>query len=240
MGKRLLLTVGLLLTLAACGGDDDRGRVTASSDRETDSTTTTLAEEEEAPSTTHADDSTTTTTTTAADDTATTTTARPKPGATTTTAGSAGTTTTTASTTTTTAAAGTAYPKDAGTPDSRVALTLTLDRTELTAGSTIKGVLTVENTSNDEIAVDRGGCDFVWGLFRDGSFLGGHESQACPAILKHDRLKPREVRRYEMTFDAYDNREPRKPLPAGTYDAFGGWDVAGGHWYAPAVKVTIR
>ena len=235
MGRRLLAVAVVLAGLASCG--DDGGRVTTA--REASDETTSTTEEEQPTPTVYASDLSTTTSTT--EPGATTTTGRPGPAspATTTSTAATGPTTTnppsppsTAPPPPTTAT----YPKDAGTPDPRVRLTLTLERTEIPT----KGVLTVENTSREEIAAERGGCDFVWGLYRDGTFVGGHEPMACPAYVRNDRLKPGETRRYEMTFDGLDDREPRKPLAAGSYDAFAGWDVIGGHWYAPPVTVTIR
>lgn len=244
MGRpRLVAAVATVLVgLAGCGDDgNDEGRLSATSDTETTTSTTTT--------TTYADDTGPTPTSTAETTTppdatptsASTTISRSGGTATSTsTTGPVNTTGPANTTTTTTAAPGqpqtVTYPKDAGTPDRRVRLTLTLDRTETPA----KGVLTVENTSSEEVVAERGGCDFVWGLYRNGTFVGGHEPMACPAYLRYDRLKPGEVRRYEMTFDGLDDREPRRPLPPGSYDAFAGWDVSGGHWYAAPVTVTVR
>ena len=224
------MAAAVLIALTSCGDDEGGDRRVTASARDTATTTTSTT-------TTSTGEETTTTTET--------TTATGQPNRSTTTSGKAATSTTTttaaagpATTTTTTSAAAPAavYPKDAGTPDRRVRLTLTLERTEIPT----KGVFTVENTSGEEVAVERGGCDFVWGLYRNGAFVGGHEPMACPAYLRYDRLKPGETRRYEMTFDGLDDREPRKPLAPGTYDAFAGWDVTGGHWYAQPVTVTVR
>jgi hypothetical protein len=239
MGRRLLVVAVAVVLVGLAGCGDDEGRVTAEGDTGGETTSTTEAEGGQPTPTVYASDLSTTTT--AHDPGTTTTTGRP--GLTTSTTMTTSTSTTTSTTSPSTTTSPTTappqpatYPKDAGTPDRRVRLTLTLDRTEVPA----KGVLTVENTSTEEVRAERGGCDFVWGLYRDGTFVGGHEPMACPAYLRNDRLKPGEIRRYEMTFDGLDDREPRKPLPPGTYDAFAGWDVAGGHWYAPPVTVTVR
>lgn len=130
-------------------------------------------------------------------------------------------------------------------PPSSVRMNLALERTEIRAGEVAKGVLTVENVSDQPVEISTGGCKSGYALYQKGTYAEGIAKpyMICSTNHKEYTISPGEVKSYPVGYEAFTDespyREGRDPLPPGPYDAVAGIYTQYGFWYAPPVRLTI-
>ena len=121
-------------------------------------------------------------------------------------------------------------------------MTIMLSRTAVRRGETIDGVLVAENRSSDQVDITHpSSCPISFGLYRDGTLVGGTTPVACAQETQFDHLGARETRRWSFTLDTFAYAsDPRPPLAPGRYQADAGVDVEdSGIWYAYELAVDI-
>ena len=133
-------------------------------------------------------------------------------------------------------------------PRPGVKLTLRLDRTVFSAREKLLGVLTIENTSEEDVSIVPSDCDgYHQGIYRLGHWVGGRPDFACPAVVDPVVVSPGQSKEVSVEIDALgpeSNDGTRPALAPGVYQAAAGIYAAQGDeqqaWFAPSVDVRIR
>lgn len=130
-----------------------------------------------------------------------------------------------------------------------IVLTLLVERTDVRQGQRWSGWLEARNTGNDAVALGDAPCWALWGLYRDGKWVGGQSDSTCDTEHARATLKPGETVRVPLAFDtvAGDVRgDKQAQLEPGRYQAAAALRVRtdrhdyAGVWYAPTVTMTVR
>ncbi|MBI2168486.1 MAG: hypothetical protein HYU28_03145 [Actinobacteria bacterium] len=159
--------------------------------------------------------------------TTTTTAAEPAPTTTTSTTAPAPEPTPVPEPTTTTT---TVAPAPAGAAALR--LSLALEATEVPAGSDVRGVLTAENPTDQDVDLTHPSlCETEQGLYQGGQAVT--EAMVCASALKPDHIGPHETRTWSI-------RIVTEGVAPGTYEARAGINLRREpDAYAPGVPVTL-
>lgn len=137
-------------------------------------------------------------------------------------------------------------PGDARHPD--VMLTLVLDRVDVAQGERWKGWLEARNIGDEPITLSGADCWALWGLYRDGAWVGGQAGTVCGDTHPMRKLAPGSSVRVPLDFDtvAGDDRDKGlRHLEPGEYQAAAALRVQtrdhghSGVWYAETLTVTV-
>lgn len=86
-------------------------------------------------------------------------------------------------------------------PDDRVCVKVSLSKVVLRQGDTAAGTVTITNKSSDRIDISHpSGCAIWYGLYRDGSFVGGGP-EYCDATAVADALEPGASKSWSFAID---------------------------------------